>query len=183
MEDLQIIQLLFARNEGAIDALSHKYGRLLRAIAANILVDARDVQECVNDTYLALWNTIPPQSPNPLSAYACRILRNTALKRLRSNTAQMRNNAYDISLEELAGCIPDKYLEDTITARELGQAINTFLGKLSRESRVIFIRRYWFGHSVKDIAAQLNKKESAISLRLSRTRLALAHYLNKEGYL
>lgn len=183
MEDLHIIKLLFDRAEGAIDALSRKYGRLLYATAANVLTDCRDIQECVNDTYLALWNTIPPQKPNPLSVYACRIVRNTALKRLRSNTALMRNSFYDLSLEELAECIPDQYFEDTVSARELGQAIDAFLDTLNRESRVIFLRRYWFGDSVKSIAALLGKKESAVSVRLNRTRSALAHYLNKEGYL
>lgn len=183
MEDLHIIELLFNRADSAIDALSHKYGKLLHTIAANILEDLRDVQECVNDTYLALWNTIPPQKPDPLSAYACRIVRNTALKRHRSNTAQMRNSAYDLSLEELAGCIPDSCLEDTLAARELGQAINAFLGTLNQENRMIFLRRYWFGDSVKAIAALFGKKESAVSVGLSRTRAALAHYLNKEGYL
>ena len=183
MEDLHIIKLLFDRAESAIDALSQKYGKLLYATAANILADARDVQECVNDAYLAMWNTIPPQKPNPLSVYACRIVRNTALNRHRSNTALMRNSSYDLSIEELSAFIPDKCFEDTVSARELGQAIDAFLNTLSRESRVIFLQRYWFGDSVKNIASLLGKKESAVSLRLSRTRTALEHYLNKEGYL
>ena len=182
MEDQAIIRLFLDRSGDAIEKLSRKYGRLLHGIAANFLSDSRDIQECVNDTYLAVWNTIPPENPNPLSSYICRILRNIALKRRRSNTAQCRNNAYERSLDELAECIPDTALEDAIRSRELGRSINRFLDTLPKESRIIFLRRYWFGDSVKNIAALTGIKENAVSVRLSRTRNALAQHLNKEGY-
>ena len=183
MEDIHIVKLFLQRAEGAIAAVAKKYGARLTALAKNILHDPRDAEEAVSDTYLALWNTIPPEEPDPLSAYSYRVCRNTSLKKYRSNTAQMRNDAYDLSLEELAGCIPDTPLEETLTARELGRAIDAFLTKQSRDSRVIFLRRYWFGDSVKDIAHSLGMKESAVSVRLSRTRSALSLYLIKEGYL
>ena len=182
MDDQSIIRSFFDRSGDAIERLSGKYGRLLYVIASNILADPRDIQECVNDTYLAVWNTIPPENPNPLSSYICRILRNTALKRLRSNAAQCRNSAYDLSLDELASCIPDTALEDAFRSRELGRSINRFLDTLSKESRIIFLRRYWFGDSVKNIAALTGIKENAVSVRLSRIRSALAQHLNKEGY-
>ena len=183
MEDRHIVALFLRRAETAIAAVAKKYGTRLTALAQNILRDRRDAEEAVSDTYLTLWNTIPPQKPDPLSAYSFRICRNTSLNKYRANTALMRNAAYDLSLEELADCIPDTAMEQTLTARELGRAMDAFLAKQSRESRIIFLRRYWFGDSVKAIAAALGMKESAVSARLSRTRSALSLYLIKEGYL
>lgn len=182
MDDRAIIKLLFDRAEAAIDALAQRFGRRLHQIAMNILCSTRDAEECVNDTYLALWNAIPPERPDPLCAYTYRVGRNTALKKLRSNTAQMRNSAYDLSLEELAGCIADDSLWQALDAKELGRAIDRFLDTQSKDSRVIFLRRYWFGDSVKDIARAMAMTEGAVSVRLNRTRGALKLYLNKEGY-
>ena len=183
MEDRQIIKLFLQRSGNAIAATAKKYGSRLLQLAGNILRDPRDAEEAVNDTYLALWNAIPPEEPDPLSAYSYRVCRNTALKKYRSNTAQMRNSAYDLSLDELAQCIPDTAMEEKLSARELGRAIDTFLTKQSRDSRIIFLRRYWFGDSIRDIAQTLGMKEGAVSTRLSRTRSALHLYLIKEGYL
>ena len=183
MEDRYIVALFLRRAETAIAAVAKKYGIRLTALAQNILADRRDAEEAVSDTYLALWNTIPPQEPDPLSAYSFRICRNISLNKYRANTAQMRNAAYDLSLEELADCIPDTAMDETLTARALGRTIDAFLTAQSRETRVIFLRRYWFGDSIKDIARSLGMKESAVSTRLSRTRSALNLYLIKEGYL
>ena len=183
MEDRHILKLLLSRAERAIEALAEAYGKRLFGIARNILGSTRDAEECVNDTYLALWNAIPPEEPDPLCAYAYRVGRNIALKRLRSNTAAIRCADYDLSLDELAQCIPDTAMEETLTARELGRAIDAFLTKQSRDSRILFLRRYWFGDSIKDIAQALGMKEGAVSTRLSRTRSALNLYLIKEGYL
>lgn len=182
MEDRAIIALLFDRAETAIDALAQRFGSRLYQIAMNILCSSRDAEECVNDTYLALWNTIPPERPDPLCAYTYRIGRNTALKKLRANTAQIRNSAYDVSLDELAGCIADDSLWETLDAKALGQAIDRFLDTQSKDSRVIFLRRYWFGDSVKEIARAMAMTEGAVSVRLNRVRNALKHYLKKEGY-
>jgi len=183
MEDRHIIKLLFARAESAIDALAKQFGTRLFAKASNILGDPRDAEESVSDTYLALWNAIPPQNPNPLAAYVYKVGRNIALKRLRTVTALQRCSAYDLSLEELAGCLPDTALQDTLDARELGRCIDRFLDTQSRESRIIFLRRYWFGDSIREIALALRMKEGTVSVRLNRTRNALKDYLNKEGYL
>jgi RNA polymerase sigma-70 factor (ECF subfamily) len=182
MTDQNILQLLFARAEGAIEALARQFGQRLYAIAMNILSSPRDAEECVNDTYLALWNAIPPEKPDPLCAYTYRVGRNIALKRLRSNTAQMRNSAYEVSLDELSGCIAGHTLEETVDARELGRAIDAFLDTLSPDSRIMFLRRYWFGDSVKEIAVLLSMKENAVSVRLSRTREKLKAYLTEEGF-
>lgn len=183
MDDSKIIALLWARAENAIEALAQKYGPRLYGIARNILGDHHDAEECVNDTYLALWNTIPPQNPDPLIAYACRISRNTALTRLRNDSAQRRCSEYDLSLDELSGCISAPSLEETLDARTLGKAINAFLGTVSQDSRIIFLRRYWFGDSVKEIAQALSMTENAVSVRLNRTRNKLKAYLIKEGIL
>ena len=182
MNDRQILQLLLSRAEQAIEALAAAYGSRLYGIAHNILGSNRDAEECVNDTYLALWNAIPPEEPDPLCAYAYRTGRNIALKRLRSNTAAIRRADYDLSLEELAGCIPAGDLWEQMEARELGRILNAFLESLSKENRIIFLRRYWFGDSVKSIAKSLGLKEGTVSARLSRTRTALKHYLITEGY-
>ena len=182
MEDKHIIELLFARAESAIDALAAKFGKVLLRLALNILHSHQDAEECVNDTYLALWNQIPPERPDPLSAYTYRIGRNTALKKLRANTAQARNSTYDLSLDELADCIADDSLWNTLDARELGRCIDRFLSEQSRENRAIFIKRYWYGDSIKQIAKDTGMREGTISVRLNRIRSALRYYLNKEGY-
>lgn len=178
MDDRQIIDLLWQRAEGAIPALSQKFGSLIYRIAHNLLGNPRDAEECVNDTYLAVWNSIPPKQPEPLQSYICRIGRNIALNRLRSSTAQKRSG-YEVSLEELAGCIPAPCQED---GQALGRAMDAWLDTLNKESRSIFLRRYWFGDSVKEIATAFNMKENAVSVRLSRLRDSLKAYLIKEGY-
>lgn len=178
MEDHQLLTLLWQRSEGAIGALAQQFGRLIYQIAHNLLGNERDAEECVNDTYLAVWNSIPPKRPEPLRPYICRIGRNIALNRLRSNTAQKRGG-YEISLEELAGCIPAPCMED---GQALGRTMDAWLDSLNKDNRAIFLRRYWFGDSVKDIANAFNMKETAVSVRLNRLRDSLKAYLVKEGY-
>lgn len=182
MEDHRIIQLLFARAETAIEALAGKFGKRLHATAMNILGSFQDAEECVSDTYLALWNAIPPKRPDPLAGFVYKTGRNLALKRLRRETAQKRGGGYSLSLEELEGCIPGPALEETVEARALGQAIDTFLSTLSADSRNIFLRRYWFGDSSRDIAQCFGMTENAVNVRLSRIRNQLHAYLIKEGY-
>jgi RNA polymerase sigma-70 factor (ECF subfamily) len=178
MEDHEILELLAQRSDRAIGALSERFGGLLYHIAMNLLGDTQDAEECVNDTLLAVWNSVPPNHPLPLQPYICRIGRNIALNRLRRNTTQKRAG-YEISLDELAGCISAPLQEDS---RLLGQAMNAWLSTLNKENRAIFLRRYWFGDSVKDIAAATGLKENAVSVRLGRLREKLKGYLYKEGY-
>lgn len=182
MDDLHIIRLLWDRAESALELLAKRFGQRLLQTARNILGNHQDAEETVNDTYLAVWNTIPPERPSPLAAFVYKIGRNLALKRYRSNTAQKRNGTYDLSLDELAGCIPGPALEDTVDARELGRAIDTFLDTLSADNRNIFLRRYWFGDSVRDVARCFDLSQNACSVRLSRIRNQLKDYLIKEGY-
>ena len=181
MDDKKIIALLWQRAEEALEALAEKFGRGLLAMARNILPDLRDAEEAVSDTYLAVWNAIPPAKPDPLSPYIYKVGRNTAMNRRRRDTAQKRSG-WEVSLEELSGTISGPSLEAHVEARALGKAMDTFLDTQSQTTRIIFLRRYWFGDSVKDIAKLLGMKESAVSVRLLRTREKLKDYLTEEGY-
>ena len=182
MEDREIIALLWQRSEDAIRALAEKIGHRLQRLARNILVNPQDAEECVSDTYLALWNTIPPRRPEPLSPYALRICKNLAVSRLRVSLAQKRSG-YEIALDELSEAIGAQALEETISARELGRAIDRFLSTLSVENRVIFLRRHWYGDSVQEIATRVRLSENTVSVRLTRTRAKLREFLTKEGFL
>ena len=182
MEDKKIIQLLFERAESAIAELRARFGKQLYRIAHNILENHSDAEESTNDTYLALWNAIPPASPDPLAPYVYRTGRNTALKRLHRETAQKRDRRYDVSLEELNDCLPGGDVEQMIDARELGRTMDRFLSTITKENRYIFVRRYWYGDSVGDIAKDMKMQENAVYVRLNRIRNGLKAYLVKEGY-
>ncbi len=183
MEDGKIILLLWSREESALRVLEREFGKLLYSIAFNILGVRQDAQECVNDSYMAIWNTIPPQKPNPLRPYVCRVGRNIALTRLRNDSAQKRCSRYDLSLEELSEVLPDRSMEEVISARMLGQAIDRFLQGQSRENRTLFLRRYWFGDSVRQAAGCIGITANVASVRLSRMRTALKAYLEQEELL
>lgn len=182
MDDSKIIELFFERSEQAIIELSNKYGAICSKVADNILNNRLDSEECVNDAYLGVWNTIPPQRPNPLLSYVCRIVRNLALKKYHENTAQKRNSYYDAALDEIADCIPASFsVEDEIMAKEVAGVIDDFLETLDQQSRIMFIRRYWYADSIEEIAALFHKSKHYISVRLSRIRKALRQYLGKKG--
>ena len=183
MEERDILELLWQRAEGAIDALALMFGRRLHAMAMNILGNREDAEECVSDTYLAVWNAIPPGRPDSLTGFVCRVGRNTALKRLRANTAEKRCRDYDLSLEELAGCLPGPDFQERLDARGLGRAMDAYLDTLTRESRVLFLRRYWFGDSIPELARELSMTQNSVSVRLSRIRGGLKKYLIQEGYI
>ena len=182
MDDSKIVALFFERSEQAIVELSKKYGAVCHRVAENILNDRLDAEECVNDAYLGVWNTVPPQKPDPLLSYVCRIVRNLALKKYHRNTAQKRNSIYDVALEEIAGCLPASFsVEDEVAAKETAGLINSFLGTLDPQSRIMFVRRYWHADSIEDLAALFHKSRHYISVRLSRIRKALKQYLETEG--
>lgn len=178
MDDKQIIRLFFERSEQAITELSEKYGDLCLRIANNILHDPQDAEECVNDAWLGAWNTIPPQHPDPLRAYICRIVRNLALKKLRANSAQKRSGHPEVPLTELENCIPDNSLEEQLSASELTAQINAFLSTLKPDDRILFIKRYWFSEPLPELAGAFGMTEHNVSVRLSRIRKRLHHYLN-----
>ena len=184
LEDSKIISLFYERSEQAIAELERKYGAAVVKTASNILSSKQDVEECANDTYLGVWNTIPPQNPNPFISYVCKIARNIATLKFHSNTAIKRNGQYDLVLDELEECIPSAVnVESDYEAKELSDAISHFLDTLKYEDRFFFIRRYWYADSVSDIAAMTQRDSHLISVHLFRTREKLYHYLKEEGLL
>lgn len=184
MDDEKIVELFFARSERAIRELDTKYGKVCYSISYNILNNNLDAEECVNDAYLGTWNAIPPQKPNPLLAFVCKIVRNLSIMRHRANTAMKRNSSYDIAMEEIAHCIAaSDSVERELEAKALARIIEQFLDTLTVENRVIFMRRYWFSDSYADIAKMTGLTEKNISVRLTRTRKQMRDYLEKEGVL
>lgn len=182
MEERYIVKLLFDRAERALELLAKRYGKRLMTISMNIIGIAQDAEEAVSDTYLEVWNTVPPTRPDPLSGYVYRLGRNIALDRVKYLTAEKRDSRYDRSLEELENCIPTAALEQTVEARELGRLLNQFVGTLSENDRALFLRRYWFGDEVKAIAKDLGLRPNAASVRLLRLRGKLREVLIREGY-
>ena len=184
LEDSKIIGLFFERSEQAVAELDKKYGKAVKQTAENILRDRLDAEECVNDTYLKVWNSIPPQRPDYLGSYVCRIARNTAVSRLRAETAEKRNRGLDLILDELEECLPARETaEERLEIQELTEAIDRFLAALDYDDRYLFVRRYWYADSVKDIAAAMHVRENRLSVRLFRLREKLRLSLVKEGLL
>ena len=183
MDDKAIIAGLTARIEDTLTILAQRFGRSLQHLAMNILGNTHDAEECVNDTYLAVWNAIPPAKPDPLAGYVMRTGRNLALKKLRENSAQKRDSRYDLPLDELAEALSGGTLEEIIEAQELGRAIDSFLDTLNKENRILFLRRYWFGDSIQAIAKMRSMTENSVSVRLNRIRSKLRSYLIQEGLL
>lgn len=180
MDDSKIIALFFERSQQGISELSEKYGKLCMKVAVNILKNEEDSKECVNDAYLALWNTIPPERPDRLSSYLLKIVRNTAIKKYHSNTAVKRNSFYDTALQELEEVLrAAETPEGELDMKELTEAVNTFLGTISKENRIFFIRRYFFGDAVKSIAELTGNSPHFVTVRLSRTREDLRKYLKE----
>ncbi|MBR6825933.1 MAG: RNA polymerase sigma factor [Oscillospiraceae bacterium] len=178
MEDQTIIDLFFTRDEQAIAETRQKFGSLCMQLAYNILKDPREAEECVNDAYLHLWNTIPPTRPTYLKAFVCKILRNCSLKRLEYLTAQKRSCPGELSFEEVEPIIPQ---QDNLSDGELGELINAFLLNEKPLYRQVFLRKYWFFDSIEDIAVRFGYSQGAVKSMLLRIRRRLRKYLEKEG--
>ena len=184
IDDEKIIEMFFIRSEQGIRELDVKYGKICHNLSYNIVNSRQDAEECVNDAYLGVWNTIPPTRPNPLLSYIAKIVRNLSLKSYWRKEADKRSGQYTIALQEIESCIADpKAVEDEIEARELARIIGTFLDTLTVENRVIFMRRYWFADSYKDIAEFVGLSEKNISVRLTRIRVKMKQYLTGKGVL
>lgn len=182
MEDAQIIELFFARDQQAIAELDVKYGSVCRKLSCQILRNALDAEECVNDAYLGAWNAIPPARPCPLLTFLCKIVRNLSIKRYHANTAARRNSLYDVALSEVErDVMAPETAEDAAEAKALARLIELFLDSLSAENRVIFMRRYWFSDSYEEIARRVGLSEKNVSVRLTRLRRQLREYLTREG--
>lgn len=179
MDDNRIIELFWLRSEQAISAADAKYGRMCRQLAMNLLRSEEDAQECVNDTYHGLWNSIPPERPEKLSSYVAKITRNLAMKRLTYRNAAKRA-VVTVSFEELNECICTGHsMEEILEEKELTQLLEQFLDTLDRDSRNMFLRRYWFFDSIREIARGFGVSEGKVKTRLFRIRQQLKQYLEE----
>lgn len=185
MEDDQIIDLYWARSERAIAETENKYGRYCHTIAYNILRNDQDAEECLNDTYIKAWNVMPPQRPNHLAAFLGRITRNLSLDRYRMNRAGKRApGQLPLVLSELEDCIPaEESVEKIIDDMALTESLERFLYALPRLKRNIFIRRYWYLSSIKEIAQAYGMSESKTTSMLHRLRLQLKTHLREDNIL
>lgn len=182
MEDKEIIGLYWARDESAIAETSSKYGRLCFHIANNILANYEDCEECVNDTYLGLWNTIPEQRPTRFSVFISRITRNLSLKKFEYLSAAKRNPGAIYSLEELGDCVSGKdYIETELENKRIEQTIDKFLWEQGKEKRNIFIFRYWYFESISSICRRTGFSQSKVKSILFDLRRKLRKYLECEG--
>lgn len=181
MDDAQIIALYLSRDETAIGETETKYGSLCLHIAKNILGNQEDAEECVQDTFLAVWNTVPPTLPENFPAFLCKIARNLSLKKLEYNTAGKRDVNACTPLSELEAILPDNRLAPDAESKELGNLITAFLQTEKETARKVFLRRYMFFDSIADIARQFSFRESKVKSILFRTRSRLRDYLKKEG--
>ena len=176
--DRRIIDLYFARNEQAIAETDRCYGGFCLRVALGILDDRRDAEECVNDTWLKAWNSIPPIRPRSLRAFLAKIVRNLSLQRLEYNKAAKRNRDFEVALEELGDCIPMRD-ED---ADQLPALLDQFLSRLEEPEWQLFCGRYWHGQSVKELARTHGLTPKAVTMRLFRTREKLRLFLTERGY-
>ena len=181
MTDIQIIELYWNRNEDAIKETDAVYGRKLHTLADRIVQNFEDAQECVSDTYLKTWETIPPKRPEYFFAYIAKICRNFALGVLDWKGAAKRKGEMVALTQEMEMCIPDPQHERKMESEELGRLLNVFLESLSYENRVIFLRRYWYLDTVAEIANRYGFSESKVKTQLHRTRTKLHAFLAKEG--
>lgn len=179
MKDADIVALYFARDEEAIRESQQAYGGYCTTVAMNILSSPADAEECVNDTWLRAWQSIPPAKPLDLKAFLGRITRNLSLDRFRTLKRHKRNRDLEVAMEELSEAIP---LPDDTENSLLRQLLNEFLAVTEPLNRRLFVGRYWYGHSVIALARHYGLTVNAVSHRLSRTRAALKEFLKKEGY-
>jgi len=183
LEDSKIIDLYWARKEQALAETDAKYGSYCRTIARNILRNFEDTEECVSDTWLHAWNSMPPQRPGILSAFLGRITRNLSFDRCKYQQAAKRGGgALPLALDELGECIPSaQRVEYALEQKELAAAIDRFLRTLPEKDCNLFLRRYWYVDTIAEIARQYGMTESKVKMQLSRTKEKLRIYLEKEG--
>ncbi len=182
MEDCEIIDLYFERSGQAVEETGKKYGSIIRACLKNILSDKEDVAECENDTYMGAWSSIPPAAPDNLRAYLLKIARNTAINRCRNLNARKRGRNASVSFDELAGCICDPSAQpEGYETEELREIINDFLESLKPEMRKVFLLRYWYCASVKEVASRCGITASKTESMLFRARNKMKKFLSERG--
>lgn len=185
MEDSRIVELFWSRSESAIKETSSKYGKYCYAIAYNILSNEQDADECVNDTYMGAWNSIPPHRPSVLSTFLGKITRRISINRWKKQSRDKRGgNTVTLALCELADCVPSSdNTEEILEIKELSAAINTFLFTLTETERDVFVCRYWLLASVEAISTRFDFSQSKTKSMLYRTRKKLNAFLDKEGLI
>ena len=182
MDDMRIVELYRLRDEQAIVETDCKYGAYCRRISENILTAREDADECVNDTYHAVWTHIPPDAPASLRAYLGRIVRNLSLSRFRKNRAAKRYEGMELLLSELNDCIPAPGSpEKALEGAELTEYLNAWLRSLNADDRALFLRRYWYGDAVKALAAATGCTASQMTQRMLALRRKLRGFLEKKG--
>lgn len=183
MNDETIVELYWQRQERAITETQKKYGPYLHQIANNILQNREDSQESVNDTYLATWNSIPPHRPQILRAYLVKLIRRIAIDCYRKrNRDKRKDDQYALSLDELSDCIPSNSTQEAMDEKLLAEAIGQYLRTLPKMSRVVFVGRYYYLDSLREVADYSHMTESKLKSLLFRLRKGLRDYLIKEGY-
>lgn len=183
MEDIMIIDLYWERNQQAITETDSKYGKYLRKVSFNVLHSTEDCEECVNDTFFKAWNSMPPERPGVLSAFLATITRNLSLDLYRKRTTKKRGEGQvEEIFDELLDYVGSESPENEVVGNELKDIINGFLETLNVENRVIFMRRYWYFDSTREISDSLQIGESKVKTSLFRTRKKLAEYLLSAGY-
>ena len=184
MEDFEIVELYWDRDENAITQTDRKYGKYCRKIAFSIVNDREDSEECVNDTYLQTWNSLPPQRPEKLSTYLGKICRNISINLYEKLTADKRGgNETDACLDEISELVGgSSEVEEQLDLTVLTDLINKFLRRCEKQARTVFVQRYWYMMSVKEIARENRMSDSNVKMTLSRTREKLKLYLEEEGY-
>ena len=182
MEDMQIIELYWRRDEQAISETDRKYGAFCHRIAMNILSCFQDSEECVSDAYGKTWDTIPPTRPDSLRAYLGRIVRNLSLSRYRSRHAQKRFSGMEVLLSELEDCVPAaRDVESEVENAELGRVISAWLRTLTADDRALFVRRYWYGTALATLAEERDMPANRLAQHMYRLRLSLRKALEREG--
>ena len=183
LEDKKIVELYLLRDEKAITESKRKYGQYCYAIAYRLLQNRMDAQECENDTYLGAWNAIPPHQPQNLGTFLGKIVRHISIKCYQKNHAQRRGGgSIEVALDDLKDCLAhDKTLDEELENRQIGVLIDAFLRTLPKAEREVFLLRYWYMDSIKEICAALGYGESKVKMMLLRTREKLLYHLEKEG--
>ena len=183
INDQQILDLFWSRNEEALDITMQKYGRILYKVAHNILHNGQDAEECVNDTLMQAWKAIPPKQPDFFGAYLAKITRNFSLQRWRkAGTAKRGGGQVNLILDELGETIPHPdSAEQSLEYAQTVRSINIYMAKMDADSRIVFVRRYFFGDSVQDICTRFSASQSKIKSMLFRARQKLRLHLEQEG--
>lgn len=178
--DKRMTEMIYARDETGLRAASESYGALCRRIAACVLSSGEDAEECFNDALLAVWNSIPPQKPDSLSAYICRITRNIALNRLKAATRQRRGGGdVPVPFSELEECLPDRAEQPDADTGEIGAVIDRWLARQTKTTRLLFVGRYFEGAELKALAGMLGVSVAAAKSTLHRARLSLRRALEE----